>query len=709
MGAELTVSRREFVRAGALGATSLFIAFRLPGATHPGVPKQTASSFAPNALLEISDQGVVTVWVTKSEMGQGVRTSLPMILADELDADWSKVRIAQADADFAKYGDQGTGGSDSVHSMWNPLRKAGAQARTMLVAAAATGWKVTESECRTEAGFVTHPASNRKASYGDLVADAAKQPVPENPTLKSATDYKLIGRSVPRLDTATKVDGSAMYGLDHVVPNMKFSVVARCPVFGGKMTGYDAKAAREVPGVVDVVEVPTGVAVIADNTWAAIQGRNALACSWDNPEATRWNSERISRMLHARADQIGALARNDGDAFAAFARSAKRIEAVYEVPYLAHATMEPMNCLADVRGDKCELWAPNQWPDGFFGARGQVAEALGVPPENVTMHVTMMGGGFGRRLLADYVVESAQISKAAKVPVKLVWTREDDMQHDWYRPASVHRMWGALDGRGRPVAWVHRVAAQSISEQHWPGSAKGGLDEGAVDGAEDLRYDIPNLRVEYCMLRTPVPVSWWRSVYASQTAFANECFVDELAHAAGQDPVAFRRAMLQDSPRHLAVLNLAAEKAGWGKPAPGRSQGIAFHHFFSDSVVAEVAEVSVSGGQVRVHRVVCAIDCGTVINPDGVKAQLESAVVYGLSAALKGAITVEEGRVKQTNFHDYPVLRMNEMPVIETHIIASREPPMGVGEPGTPPIAPAVANAVFAATGKRIRELPIRV
>ena len=706
-----TLSRRDFLAAA---GSSLVIAVHLPTLRRmPGMVKAGVEVFAPNVYLEITADGWTTVWVQKAEMGQGVRTSLPMIVAEELDADWSKVRVEGADLD-SKYGDFGTGGSSSVSSMWEPLRKAGAQARSTLVAVAAARWNVAPAECRTENSTVVHPASGQRFGYGELVADAAKRSAVEEPALKPAADFRIIGKSVPRTGTAAKTDGSARFGLDTVVPGMRYAVIARCPVFGGNMQGYDAAAAKQVPGVLDVVEVPTGVAVIAENTWAAIEGRNALACRWDDPATMRWSSEQISRLLHARAEQTGALARNDGDVERALGKAAapRMLDVTYEVPYLAHATMEPMNCIADVRNGKVELWTGNQWPDGGFGAQARVAEALQVDPGNVTMHLTLLGGGFGRRLVGDYVVEAAQVSKAAKLPVQLVWTREDDMQHDWYRPASVHRMRGAVDAKGQPVAWMHRVAAQSISEQHWPGSAtsRGGLDDGAVDGAADLEYGFPNFRVEYCMLKTPVPVSWWRSVYASQTAFANECFVDELAHAAGRDPLEFRQALLAGKPRYLAVLKLAAEKSGWGRPKPGRGLGLAIHHFFSDTIVAEVAEVSVAkGGEVRVHRVVCAVDCGTVVHPDGVVAQIEGGVVYGLSAALKGQITVEDGRIKQSNFHDYPVLRMNEMPEIEVHVVPSDAAPMGVGEPAVPPIAPAVANAVFAATGKRVRSLPIRV
>lgn len=709
----LDFTRRNFLRAGAAVGAGLVIAIRttaaqrLPASLARG--PATAASLSPSAYLQVGPDGAVSVWVSKSEMGQGVRTALPMIVADELDADWSTIRVIQADVD-AKFGDMATGGSDSVHSLWTPLRKAGAQARAMLVSAAAQTWGVPESSCRTENGAVVHDASGRKAAYATLAVLAATLPIPAEPALKNPKEFRIIGHSTPSLDIPSKVDGTAKYGIDLVVPGMTYAVIARCPVFGGRMTGYDAEKAKAVPGVLQVVEVPTGVAVIATGTWAAIQGSRALACRWDPDAATKLDSASIDRMLRARGEQPGAVARDDGDALGAYAsaRPAHRIDATYDVPFLAHATMEPLNCVADVRADRAEIWAPSQIPD--WAAR-EVSAALGLKPESVTMHVVMMGGGFGRRLIPEYVVEAAQVSRAAGVPVKVIWTREDDMQHDWYRPISHHRLSAVFDARGKAVALTHRIVAPSINAYRWPGSVSNGLDNDAVDGALQLAYDIPNMRVEYCMLASAVPVSWWRSVYASQNVFASEGFIDEMAHAGGHDPVAFRRVLLAKLPRNRAVLDLAAEKAGWGTPlAPGHGRGIAIHHFFSDTIVAEVAEVSVAkDGALRVHRVVCAVDCGRVVNPDGVRAQIEGGVVYGLSAALHGAITIEGGRVAQSNFHDYPVLRMPEMPVVEVHIVPSEEAPLGVGEPAVPPIAPAVANAIFAATGKRVRALPIRV
>jgi isoquinoline 1-oxidoreductase beta subunit len=696
-----SLSRREFIGAGGL-ALAVTV---LPGRRLAALPfgASAASALAPSAFVEITPDGAVSVWVTKSDMGQGVRTALPLILADELEADWSKVQVIQADA-HPRYGEMGTGGSSSVASLWEPLRKAGAQAREMLIAAAAQRWGVAPSECRARSGVVEHPATGGRFSYGDLVSRAALLPVPEDPPLKDPSEFRLIGTDMEGVDTRDKVTGKAQYGIDIVVPEMRYAVIARCPVFGGTMQGHDPARALAVPGVLAVLEVPSGAAVIATGTWAAMEGRKALECRWDEGPAAQLDSHTISRQLHERAAMAGALARNDGDAPGAIAAAAKSLEATYEAPLLAHATMEPMNCVADTRADRCEIWAPHQAPNW---AQAEVAGALGLSPEQVTVHTTLLGGGFGRRFLPEDLIEAAQVSRLAGTPVKLVFTREDDMRRDWYRPMSVHRMAGGVNGQGKVTGWLHRVVAPSINAQRWPGSVKNALDLDAVDGAADLRYDIPNLRVEYGMVTTPVPVGWWRSVYASQTCFANECFLDELAAAAGRDPLMVRQELLAKSPRHLAVLNLAAQKAGWGNVPAGRAQGIAIHHFFSDAIVAEIAEVSVDAGKVRVHKVTCAVDCGLAVNPANVRYQIEGGVIYGLSAALQGEITIEKGRVKQSNFHDYPVLRMPEVPVVDVHVVPSAESPKGVGEPGTPPIAPAVANAVSRLIGKRVRKLPI--
>ena len=591
----------------------------------------------------------------------------------------------------------------------------------MLVGAASRSWGVPMAECATERGAVRHRASGRRLAYGELVAIAAALEVPAAPTLKDPKSFRLLGRPWPRLDSPSKVDGTARYGLDMRLPGMVFACVARCPVFGGPLTGYDADQARAVPGVLDVIpldageieigglwrfELPGAVAVVAENSWAAMRGCKALDCRWEPGRGT--DSAQLARIFRARAAQAGRLGRNDGDADTALGQASKVVQAEYDVPFLAHATMEPMNCTAHVRPGRCDVYAPTQDP----GTVQQLAQALTqLDGSAVTVHTTLMGGGFGRRFEMDWVIDSIRVSKALSRPVQVVWTREHDMQHDNYRPASYHVLRAGLDAAGKVVAWTHRVVAPSIIAWHAPGALPAGSAAAAgeaLDGAADLAYAIPHIKVDYCPVKTPVPVGWWRSVFASQTCFANETFVDEIARAAGRDPLELRRELLAGSTRHLAVLNLAAEKAGWGTPmARGRGRGIAIHKFFSDAIVAEVAEVTVAGNGLRVDRVVCAIDCGLALNPAIVTAQMEGGIVYALSAALHGAITLEGGRVQQSNFHDYPVLRMSEMPRVEVHIVESADSPHGVGEPAVPPLAPAVANALAMVTGRPVRRLPL--
>jgi isoquinoline 1-oxidoreductase beta subunit len=717
------VTRREFVKAG-VALSGLVVALQLPAYARSAAGalarRGSGATLSPSAFLQITDDGVVTLWLTKSEMGQGVRTSLPMILAEELDVAPGSIRLEQASAD-PRFGEQFTGGSSSVSGLWQPLRTAGAQAREMLVGAAARSWGVPAAECAADGGTVVHGASGRRLSYGALVSIAAALAVPESPRLKERKEFRLLGRSSRRLDTAPKVDGSARYGLDVRLPGMVFACVARCPVFGRPLTGYDAAPARTVPGVLDVVPLEAGeivaggfwtytmpgaVAVVAENSWAAMQGCRALNCRWE--AAGGVDSESLARIFRDRAAQAGVLGRNDGDAESALVRASRTVEASYDLPFLAHATMEPMNCTADVRAGGCDIYAPTQFPTGAQ----QVAEALtGFSPSAVRVHTTIMGGGFGRRFEMDWVIDAIRVSKAVGRPVQVVWTREHDMQHDNYRPASHHVLRAGLDRRGSLLAWTHRVVAPSVIAWHAPGALTPTSDAAAgeaLDGAAELAYAIPNLRVDYCAVQTPVPVGWWRSVYASQNCFANEAFFDEVARAAGRDPLELRRELLADSPRHLKVLDLAAERAGWGSPlASGRGRGVAIHKFFSDAIGAEVAEVSVGAKGLRVDRVVCVVDCGFALNPDVVTAQMEGGIVYALSAALRGAITLEGGRVKQSNFNDYPVLRMSEMPRVEVHIVESDEDPHGVGEPGVPPLAPAVANAIAVATGKAVRKLPL--
>ncbi len=716
MNSTLAPTRRDFIKVVSVAGGGLLLGFYLPSneellAAEP-VP---ATAFAPNAWLRIDVDGTVTITVAKSEMGQGVRTSLPMIVAEELEADWQKIRIEPALTD-PQYGDMGTGGSTSVRESWLPLRKAGAAAREMLVTAAAQTWGVERTTCRAEKGAVVHVPSGRRLTYGQLVEAGAKLPVPADPPLKEPKDYHLIGTRVRRLDTPEKADGRAGFGMDVKVPGILVATVARCPVFGGKVKSFDATRAMAVKGVRHVVEVPAaaGVAVAADSTWAAMKGREALAITWEEGPSAGLDSATIHRRFEEEGKKAKAdvVARSEGDAAAALAGAAKKLEAVYEFPFLAHATMEPMNCTADVHKDSAEIWAPTQSPQW---AQGEVAKLLGLPPDKVKVHTTLLGGGFGRRAMPDFAVEATHVSKAVGAPVKVVWTREDDMQHDFYRPASFHRVTAGIDASGQLVAWSHRLVAPSVLAQIFGIQPKAG-EADAADGAAELLYVVPNILVDYVMVNTAVPAGWWRSVYNSQNPFVNECFLDEVAAAAGKDPYELRRQLLKEGSRLRGVLELAATKAGWGKPLPAppaagparHGRGIACHFSFG-TYIAQVAEVSVAKeGTVRVHRVVCAVDCGRFVNPDIIEAQMESGIVYGLTAALNGAITIEKGRVQQSNFHDYEMLRMDEMPLIEVHIVPSKEAPGGIGEPGTPPIAPAVANAVFAATGKRIRRLPIR-
>jgi isoquinoline 1-oxidoreductase beta subunit len=661
-------------------------------------------------------------------MGQGVSTALPMLVAEELEADWSTVRYAYAPAHPAYANKlsrnmQVTGGSTAVPNGWVPLRQAGAAAREMLVATAAARLGVDAATCRAENGRVHHDATGRSLGYGELAADAAKRKVPASPRLKDPKDWKLIGRPLPRLDTPEVVRGEARFATDVRVPGMLVASIERCPVFGGTLASFHDTKARAVPGVRAVVPVTGGIAVVAEDYWAARKGREALVVEWDEgPNAGLDSAEIRRRLTELTASADGPRPRDDGDAAAVIAGMRKTLRAEYEAPFLAHATMEPMCCAADVRPEGVTVWAPTQfqWGPKMFGG-GAIGVAAGASGnDTVTLVTTRLGGGFGRRSEMDFVTDAVEVSKAVGAPVRVVWSREDDIRHDFYRPITRHVVEGALDEGGRAVAWAHIVAGPSILARYLPawlpefvanrmGMLQDGADPTSVEGIANLPYAIPNVRVDYRRADLGVPVGFWRSVGNSQNGFVVECFLDELAGLAGADPVAFRLELLAGQPRLRGVLELAAAKAGWGTPLPaGRARGVAAVASFG-SYAAQVAEVSVEDGAVRVHRVVCAIDCGQVVNPDIVAAQMEGAIAYGLTAALKGEITLEKGRVQQSNFADYPMLRINEMPVVETHIVPSHEPPGGVGEPGTPPIAPAVANAVAALTGRRVRRLPIRL
>ena len=715
------LTRRDFVKAGLAAGAGLTLAVSLDGCKEV-YPAASGAAFAPNAWIRIGTDDTVTVVVDRSEMGQGVSTALPMLVAEDLDADWATIRYEFAPANAAYNNPlsigQLTGGSTSVRAAYRPLREAAAKARVMLVAAAAAQWGVSAVQCRTESGAVVAP-DGRRLRYGAVASAAVSQPVPERVRLKPPGEFRLIGRSLPRLDAPDKVTGRAVFGIDAQPEGVLTAVVARCPVFGGKLRSYDAAATRAIPGVKSVVEIANGVAVVAEGYWAARQGRDALKLEWDEGALATLDDAVVSARLEELSRGEGNLARKVGQGSAAAA--ARTLDAVYQVPYLAHATMEPMNCTADLRPDRVTLWVPTQYQTGpkllGGGSRGVAAKIAGVALRDVTVHTTHLGGGFGRRGETDFVAEACEVSKAVGAPVKVVWSREDDTRHDQYRPAARHVLRAGLGPDGAPVLWAHHIVCPSIVAKFMPkwlpgfatrlaGPLKGGVDANAIEGAE-ISYAFPNIEVRYTRADLGVPVGFWRSVGHSHTAFAVECFLDELAALAAQDPVEFRRRLLHDSPRHVGVLNLVAAKSGWGTPAPpGRFRGVAVHESFG-SYVAQVAEISVANGALRVHRVTCAIDCGQVINPDIVRAQLEGGIVFGLTAALKGRISLQKGRVKQSNFHDYPLLTMREMPEIEVHIVESAFEPGGVGEPGTPPIAPAVANAVFAATGKRIRKLPI--
>jgi isoquinoline 1-oxidoreductase subunit beta len=724
MTARAEVSRRDFLRTTAAVGAGLTLATWLPGCSGAPATAAAGTGFVPNAFVRIGTDDTVTVIAKHLEMGQGAYTGLATLLADELDADWSRVTVEGAPADDKLYGNatwggaMGTGGSSTILSSFQPMREAGAAARAMLVAAAATRWRVPAGEITVTSGVVSHPGSGRSARFGELAADAAKLPVPAKVTLKEASAFRLIGKEdVPRLDIPAKVTGKATFTQDVKLPGMLTALVAHPPRFGGAVKSFDATKAKAVPGVTDVVQVPTGVAVLAKDFWAAKQGRDALVVEWDDAKAETRSSGEIWQEYRALATKPGKVARAKGDAAKALTGAARVVEATYEVPFLAHAAMEPMNCVVQLTKERCELWYGTQMQSGDKGAiqkalkgdiAGRVANRLGVGAENIKLNMLYAGGSFGRRAAgaSDYVLEAVSIAQAidGRAPVKMVWTREDDTRAGRFRPMFLHHVRGALDGAGHPVAWQHRTVGQAFF-----GADDKGLDEAAVEGLSDLPYEVPNLQVECHVATSPVTTQWWRSVGHSHTAFAKECFVDELARAAGKDPLEFRRALLAKHPRLLGVLNLAAEKAGWGTPtAPGVGRGIAVHESFS-SYVAEVAEVLVGkDGSLKVLRVVCAVDCGIVVNPDIVRSQMEGGIAYGLGAALYGAITLEGGVVRQANFDSYRTLRMSDMPVVEVHVVPSTEKPTGVGEPGLPPIAPAVANAIAAATGKPVRRLPLR-
>jgi isoquinoline 1-oxidoreductase subunit beta len=725
------VSRREFLKASTQTARALILSFYLPARWEVQAPASGGPLrvFKPNAWLRITADNQITVLVEKPELGQGSHTYTPMMIAEELEVNWSSIHVEQAPTISSIYQGLRTGGSGGVASTFTPMRQVGAQAREMLITAAAQQWNVKRRDCRAENGTVVHTPTNRRVSYGDLVEAASKLPLinPDEITLKQPKDFRIIGKPIPRTDVPGKVDGSAAFGIDARVSGMLFTVIARCPFFGGKLQSFDAAAAKTVPGVRAVFPVPPlprhfntagGIAVVADSTWAAIQGRKALVLRWDNGSGSNESTEGLRKIVAEQAASSPTfIAIDRGDAREVLAGPVKKLEGSYESPFQAHATMEPMNTTVHVRDNEIEVWSPTQFADEV---QDEIAKLSGFPLDQVIVHMTLSGGSFGRRYQWDYAAEAWQIAKEIKKPVQLLWTREDDMQHDFYRPYNYQRVSGGFDDQGKLVAWSTRVVTTPIARSNlytgYTESVETLKDPATVAalewyGADIAPYAIPNFRLDYAPADSVVPRSWWRSVASSYTPFAKESFIDELAHTSGRDPLQFRMDLLVDksheTARLRAVLQLAAESASWGKPLPkGRGRGIACR--VGGSCSAQVAEVSVEDdGTVQVLRIVSVVDCGIAVNPDGVRAMTEGAINFALTAVLTGEITIKDGAVEQSNFHDYQVLRINQAPEIEVHIVPSIKDPSGVGELGTMLVPPAVANAVFAATGVRVRRLPI--
>lgn len=712
----VTPSRRSFLKAGVVAGAGLVIGWHLPSGRITSA--QAAEAGSPfEGYIRISPENKVTVLAAHLDMGQGIYTGTATLVAEELEADWSQMEVEGGYGNPKLYGNlafggkfQGTGGSTATMSSFDRYRRAGATARVMLVAAAAKQWNVPAGEITVSKGVVSH-SSGKTATFGELAEAAAKETPPADVTLKDAGAWTLIGNAdLRRLDSPAKTTGQQTSTLDVKLPGMLYAVVQRPPLFGAKVKSFDAAAAKQVQGVVDVVEIPRGVAVVADSTWNAMQGRKALKVEWDESAAEkRGTPELMAEYKKLAAGDAAAVARNDGDAAAAMKSAAKVISAEFEFPYLAHAAMEPLDAVARKDGDTIEVWGGHQMPDLYQGIAAGIAETT---PDKIVLHVMMTGGSFGRRAVGDgdVIAEAVSTAKAIgwKAPVKVVWTREDDMTGGRYRPMYFHKMQAGIDGAGKLVAWQHRIVGQSImSDGPFAGFIQNGVDPTSVEGASTLPYAVPNIHVDLVTTKVGVPVLWWRSVGSTHTAYSTEVLIDEVAQAAGQDPIDFRLAMLGDKPRHKAVLEKVKEASGWGQAMEkGKGRGVAVAESFG-SYVAQVVDVSVNNGAIKVERVICAVDCGTAVNPDVIKAQMEGGIGYGLSAILKGEITLKDGVVEQTNFDGYEVLHLDEMPEVEVHILPSKEGPTGVGEPGVPPIGPAVANAVFAATGKRIRLLPM--
>lgn len=726
------LNRRDFLKSSAAASAGLCIGFYLPASASDAAEDQEKKTPNPlNAWIHITPDNRISLIMAKSEMGQGVMTALPMILAEEICVDWKNIGIEQAETNPDLY-QHGTGGSGSVASSWLPLRRAGAAAREMLVAAAAQRWNVNPNTCVAKDGGVLHGARKNFLTYGELAEDAAKLPVPNFNTvpLKNSDDFTIVGHDMHRFEVKPKVTGTAKFGIDSRPAGLQYAVVARCPVFGGKVASFDATKAKAVSGVRDVFTIDPvekgafsagGVVVVADNSWAAMQGRRALSIKWDEGPHANESSEWLRKQFIENAGKPGKIVRNDGDVDAAIASGAKKIEAIYELPFAAHACMEPMNCTVHIRPDGAEAWAPTQAPQWTQEIIAGVAK---LPKEKVVVHTTLMGGGFGRRYQGDFAMEAAQVAKVTGKPVMLLWSREDDMQHGFYRPASYHKFQGALDANGSLTAWKHFQTSTSI-EAMWGDKGEAEAEKSEFATAAFIPYRTPNFKVEYTLAKSGVPRAWWRSVEHSSSGFVVETFVDELAAAVGADPLEFRLKLIGedrkipdfgdpkegkplDTARQKAVLKLVAEKADWGNPLPkGLARGIAGYFSF-ETYTAAVAEVSLKNGNVHVHRLVYAVDCGRPVNPDGIRAQVEGAAIYGISAALHDAITINRGRVEQSNFNDYQMPRISETPKTEVHIIQSKEEPTGIGEPGLPVVTPAICNAVFALTGKRIRRLPLQ-
>jgi isoquinoline 1-oxidoreductase beta subunit len=709
----LDLSRRRFLSASAALGGGMLIGFTAGRSISvaDAAEKVASEPFTPNAFIRIDPNSQVTLIMPYVEMGQGTYTSIPMLIAEELEVDLKQVHLEHAPPNEKLYanpllGVQATGNSNAIRGAWQPLRQAGATARTMLVAAAAKRWNVDPASCRAQSGEVRHAPTGKRFKYGELAADAARMPVPENVALKRREDFKLIGTPAKRLDTPAKVNGTAVYGIDARPPGVKIATLAQSPVFGGRVKSVDDAAAKAVKGVRQIVRLDDAVAVVADHMGAAKKGLAALKIEWDDGAHAKVSTSDIAAELEKATLNSGPVAQNIGDVDKALAGAVTKVEAIYQVPFLAHAALEPMNCTVHVRKDGCEIWVGNQ---AIARCQAAAAKITGLPLDKVVLHNHLIGGGFGRRLESDGVARAVEIAQQVDGPVKVVWTREEDIQHDMYRPYFFDRMSAGLDDKGMPIAWNHRFAGSSIIARYLPPAFNKGLDPDTTEGAIDLVYALPNLHVEYLRVEPPgIPTAFWRSVGPSHNVFVTESFIDELAVAAKQDPVTYRRALLDKAPRAKAVLDLAAEKAGWRQPLPERvGRGVSLQFVFA-TYMAQVAEVEVSkDGAVRVRRVVCAVDCGTVVNPDTVRAQIQSAVIFGITAALHGQITLKGGRVEQSNFHDYQMLRMNETPAIEVYIVNSTEPPGGMGECGTSAIVPAVTNAIFAATGKRLRKLPV--